>query len=102
MKIYVAYRTDRGGFEKTASGSMTLLKGFMKGTHNSGGEALTRSALKSAKESVENAEYTVVLYDFKPNLANVCQAITDVTELEALWSLDFKISDNGQLREVKS
>lgn len=83
MKIYVAFRTDGEAVEKTANGSFTKLKEFMK-------------------ETGDGAEFTVVLYDFKPNLANVCQSITDVTELEAEWSKEFRINSSGQLREVKA
>jgi hypothetical protein len=83
MRIYVAFRTDGDVVEKTASGSFTKLKEVMK----SGGDG---------------AEFTVVEYNFKPSLGNVCQAIMDVTELEAEHSQEFRVNSSGQLREVRS
>lgn len=86
MKVYVAFRTDDVDDEdipkRMASPSFTKLK-------------------ESMKEAGGGAEFTVVLYDFKPNVANVCQAIADVTELEATSATDYRINDQGQLREVK-
>ena len=82
MKVYVAFRTDGETVEKLANGSYTKLQ-------------------KEMKEEGAGAEFTVVLYDFKPNLANVCQAVMDVTELPGEWSKEFRINDQGQLREVK-
>jgi hypothetical protein len=95
MKIYVVFRTDTEETERTANGSLTKLKGYMKGTHNALGEPLKKPVDKTG------AEYTVVLYEFKPNLTNVCQAVMDVTELDALKSWEFRINNIGQLREIK-
>jgi hypothetical protein len=82
MKVYVAFRTDVDPPTRDASPSFTKLKEAMKGAG-------------------AGAEFTVVLYDFKPNVANVCQAIMDVTELDADSATDYRINDHGQLREVK-
>lgn len=81
MKLYVAFRTDVDPPTRTARGSFTILK-------------------KEMKEAGEGAEFTVVLYDIKPNLENLCQAIEDVTELDADWTADYYIKQD-QLREVK-
>ena len=85
MKVYVAFRTDEiedAEPTRLASPSFTKLKEQMK-------------------EAGPGAEFTVALYDFKPNVANVCQAIVDVSELDAESATDYKVSDSGQLREVK-
>ncbi len=86
MKIYVAFRTDEIEDEEVpkrfAGPSFTKLK-------------------ESMKDAGAGAEFTVVLYDFKPNVANVCQAIVDVTELDADSATDYRVNDHGQLREVK-
>ena len=82
MKIYVAHRTDVDPTTRMASGSFTKLKEQMK-------------------EAGGGAEFTVVLHDFKPNVENVCQAIMDVTECDAVESTDYRVNDQGQLREVK-
>ena len=95
MKIYVAFRTDVEPNKKMACGSMTILKGRMKGTHGATGKKLKKPIDRIG------AEFTVVLYDFKPNLTNVCQAISNVTELPGTWELEFKINEQNQLREVK-
>ena len=86
MKIYVAFRTDDDPPEdaalKMASPSFTKLKEQMK-------------------EAGGGAEFTVALYDFKPNVGNVCQAIVDVNEIGADSATDYRVNDQGQLREVK-
>lgn len=83
MRIYVAFRTDTDQGEKTANGSLTKLKAEMKAAGS-------------------GAEFTVGEYNFKPNLSNVCQAIVDVTDLDAESAVYFRVNDQGQLREVKS
>ena len=82
MKIYVAFRTDTDPVEKMASPSFTKLKEQMK-------------------ETGEGAEFTVALYDFKPNVENLCKAIVDVTDLGAESASDYRVNAQGQLREVK-
>ena len=82
MKIYVAFRTDEEIPTRIASPSFTKLK-------------------ESMKEAGAGAEFTVALFDFKPSVGNVCQAIVDVTELDAESSTDYRVNDSGQLREVK-
>lgn len=86
MKIYVAFRTDEVGDEDTpkrfAGPSFPKIKGQMK-------------------EAGAGAEFTLATYNFKPNVANVCQAIVDVTELGADSATDYRVNDHGQLREVK-
>lgn len=86
MKIYVAFRTDEVEDEdipkRIAKPSFTILKGLMK-------------------EAGPGAEFTVALFDIKPSVGNVCQAIVDITELDAESSTDYRINDHGQLREVK-
>lgn len=82
MRIYVAHRTDTDEVEHLAEGSFTKLKSKMKACGS-------------------GAEFTVVEHNFKPNLTNVCQAIVDVTELDAEESWDFRVNDQGQLREIK-
>lgn len=81
MKVYVSFRTDIDQPTKLASPSMTKLKADMK--------------LEG-----DGAEFTVVLYDIKPNVENLCAAIVDVTDLEAESSQDYRINAQGQLREV--
>lgn len=99
MKIYVAFRTDDGAPEdaptKMANPSFTKLKSMMKGEMSPDGVKLKKPI------DMSGAEFTVVLYDFKPNVANVCQAIVDVTELDAESATDYRVNDHGQLREVK-
>jgi len=95
MKIYVAFRTDVEEDVKIAEGSFTKLKARMKGTHDAEGKLLKKPL------DMVGAEFTVVEYNFKPNLTNVCQAIMDVTELDANESFEFRVNDQGQLREVK-
>lgn len=86
MKIYVAFRTDEVEDEdvpkRIAGPSFTKLKEQMK-------------------EAGAGAEFTVALYDFKPNVENVCKAIVDVTDLGADSATDYRVNDHGQLREVK-
>lgn len=85
MKVYVAFRTDVADGTappKMASNSFTKLKEQMK-------------------EAGAGAEFTVAIYDFKPSVANVCQAIVDVNELGAESATDYRVNDHGQLREVK-
>lgn len=82
MKVYVAFKTDEDPPTRQASPSFTKLKEEMK-------------------KADAGSTFTVVLYDFKPNVANVCQAIMDVTELDADSATDYRINDQGQLREVK-
>jgi hypothetical protein len=96
MKIYVAYRTDGDAVEKMALGSFNKLKAVMKGTHN-----MTGKKLKKPVDMI-GAEFTVVLYDFKPNLDNICQAVTDPQELPALESYEYRVNEHGQLRQVKA
>jgi hypothetical protein len=99
MKIYVAFRTDEapeGAPTKMANPSLTKLKLMMKGEM----DPVSGEKLKKPIDMV-GAEFTAVLYDFKPNVANVCQAIVDVTELDAESATDYRINDHGQLREVK-
>lgn len=86
MKIYVAFRTDTEQIERMASPSMTKLKAQMKGPED---------------EPHVGAEYTVVLYDIKPNVENLCKAIVDVTDLDAESSTEYRVNAQGQLREVK-
>jgi hypothetical protein len=81
MKFYVAHRTDVDPPTKMASGSKTLLKADMKACG-------------------DGAEFTLVLHDVKPNLANFVQAVMDVTELDAVEATDYYVS-HGQLRLVK-
>jgi hypothetical protein len=81
MKFYVAHRTDVDPPTKIAGSSKSLLKDQMK-------------------ECGDGTEFTLVLHDVKPNLANFCQAIMDVTELDAVEATDYVIS-HGQVREVK-
>lgn len=99
MKVYVAFRTDddvpEGMPTKMANPSFTKLKGMMKGELDQNGEKLKKPI------DMSGAEFTVVLYDFKPNVANVCQAIVDVTEIGAESATDYRVNDHGQLREVK-
>lgn len=99
MKVYVAFRTDddvpEGLPTKMANPSFTKLKAMMKGEMGTDGEKLKKPI------DMVGAEFTVVLYDFKPNVANVCQAIVDVTELDAESATDYRVNDQGQLREVK-
>lgn len=83
MRIYVAHRTDIDPTERLAEGSFTKLKAKMKACGS-------------------GAEFTVVEHNFKPNLTNVCQAVVEVTELVAVESWEFRVNDQGQLREVKS
>jgi hypothetical protein len=82
MKVYVAFRTDEDPPTKQASPSFTKLKEQMK-------------------EAGVGAEFTVVLYDIKPNVENLCKAIVDVTDLDAESATDFRVNEAGQLREVK-
>jgi hypothetical protein len=82
MKVYVSFRTDVEPNTRIASPSFTKIK-----------EAL--------KEHEPGAEFTVVLFDFKPNVENLCKAIVDVTEIQADSATDYKINAQGQLREVK-
>lgn len=104
MKIYVAFRTDDAVMiarseeqpVKWANPSFTKLKGMMKGELDTNGEKLKNPL------DMKGAEFTVVLYDFKPNVSNICQAIMDITELPADSATDYRINDHGQLREVKS
>lgn len=81
MKIYVAHRTDVEPSTRMASGSMTKLKELMK-------------------ETKEEAEFTVVLHNVKPNVENFCKAIVDVTDLDAEESWDFRLNQHGQLRKA--
>jgi len=81
MKIYVAYRTDVDPPTKLADGSFTTLRKLMKAEG-------------------PGAEFTVALYDFKPSLANLVQAIVDVTELPAESATDYRVNDHGHLREA--
>jgi len=82
MKIYVAFRTDTDEVERMASPSFTKLK-------------------ESMKKAGEGAEFTVALYDIKPNVENLCKAIVDVTDLGADSSTEYRVNAQGQLREVK-
>lgn len=82
MKIYVAFRTDVEPPTRMASPSFTKLKEQMK-------------------EVGAGSEFTVALYDFKPNVGNVCQAIVDVNEIGADSATEYRVNDQGQLREVK-
>ena len=82
MKIYVAFRTDVEPPTRMASPSFTKLKEQMK-------------------ESDPGSEFTVALFDFKPSVGNVCQAIVDVTEIGAESATDYRVNDHGQLRELK-
>lgn len=81
MKIYVAHRTDVEPSTRMASGSMTKLKEMMKATK-------------------EEAEFTVVLHNVKPNVENFCTAIVDVTDLDAEESWGFRLNKHGQLRKA--
>lgn len=80
MKIYVAFRTDKK-VKKMASPSMTKLREQMK-------------------KKGEGAAFTVALFDFKPNVENLCKAIVDVTDIGAESASYFRINAQGQLREV--
>lgn len=86
MKIYVAFRTDdvddEDALMRMASPSFTKLK-------------------ESMKEAGSGAEFTVALYDFKPNVDNMCKAIVDVTDIGADSATDYRVNSSGQLREVK-
>jgi hypothetical protein len=82
MKIYVAFRTDVEPNTKIASPSFTKLREELKGND-------------------PGAEFTVVLFDFKPNVENLCKAIVDVTEIPADSATEYRINAQGQLREVK-
>jgi hypothetical protein len=82
MKIYVAFRTDVDPPTRIANGSFTTIKKLMK-------------------EEGSGAEFTLALYDFKPSLVNMCQAIMDVTEIGAESAIDYHVTDKGHLREVK-
>lgn len=97
MKVYVAFRMDENEADdqRFANGSMTILSKMMKGTVDKEG--------KERKKPVDmsGSEWTVVLYDFKPNVANVCKAIVDVTDITAVSGKDYRVNDHGQLREVK-
>jgi hypothetical protein len=99
MKIYVTFRTDDDAPEdaptKMANPSLTKLKLMMKGEMSPEGEKLKKPI------DMAGAEFTVVLYDFKPNVANVCQAIVDVAEIIATSATYYRVNDHGQLREVK-
>lgn len=86
MRIYVAHRTDVDPPTKMASGSISTLRDRMRGP--------------SKKPNI-GADYTVVEHDIKPDLANLCQAIEDVTEIDAVSALYFHVNDKGHLREVK-
>lgn len=81
MKLYVSFRSDIEPPTKMASGNFNKLKKRMK------------------DEGEEGAEYTVGLFDIKPNLENLCQAIEDVTQLPADEITEYVIK-NGQLREA--
>ena len=81
MKIYVAFRTDVDPPTRLASPSFTKLKKELQQT--------------------KNASYTVALFDIKPNVENLCKAITDVTELEADEATDYIVNAQGHLRKVK-
>jgi hypothetical protein len=85
MRIYVAFRTDVDPPTKTVRGSFAVLKSLMKGED----------------EPNVGHEYTVVEYDIKPNLANLCQAVEDVTELPAESATYYRVNEQGQLRQLK-
>jgi hypothetical protein len=82
MKLYVAFRTDAKPKKKLASGSFTKLKERVKET------------------KLEDSEWTIVLFDVKPNLDNCCQLVENVAKLEGEWAKDFRLMASG-LREVK-
>ena len=82
MKVYVSFRTDVEPNTRIASPSFTKIKEALK-THDKG------------------AEFTVVLFDFKPNVENLCKAITDVTEIDAESATSYRINAQGQLRAIK-
>jgi len=99
MKIYVAFRTDEHDDDdipqRMATPSLTKLKLMMKGEAGPDGEKLKKPI------AMAGCEFTVALYDFKPSVGNICQAIIDITELDAESSTDYRVNDHGQLREVK-
>jgi hypothetical protein len=82
MKIYVAFRTDVEPPTRIASPSRTKIKEALKGYE-------------------AGAEFTVVLFNFKPNAENLCKAIVDVTEIDAEEATSYRINVQGQVREVK-
>ena len=80
MKIYVSFeQTGADSVEKMASGSLTKLLNKLR---------------------KQGGEFTVALFDVKPNVDNICKLIVDVTELEAEWVREYVAAD-GRLREVK-
>lgn len=81
MKVYVAFRTDVDPPPRLASPSFTKLKKQMVIT--------------------KNADYTVALYDIKPNVENLCKAIVDVTDLDAEEAMYFHVNEQGHLRSVE-
>jgi len=82
MKVYVAFRTDVEPTTRIANPSFTKLKGLLK-DHDPG------------------AEFTVVLFNFKPNVENLCLAIVDITDIPAESATEYRINPQGQLRVVK-
>ena len=95
MKIYCAFRTDEDPPSRMTEGSFNKLRARMKGTHDASGKKLKKPL------DMAGAEFTVVLYDFKPSLPNVCQAIADVTDLAAESATRYRVNDQNQLREVR-
>jgi hypothetical protein len=95
MRIYVAFRTDEDPPTRMAEGSFNKLRGRMKGTHAANGKKLKKPI------SMVGAEFTVAEYNFKPNLTNVCQAVADITEMDAESATSYRINEQNHLREIK-
>jgi len=53
------------------------------------------------KDHDPGAEFTVILFNFKPNVENLCLAIVDITDIPAESATEYRINPQGQLRVVK-
>lgn len=102
-KLYCAWRTDDAYTSENrgepilvhACNSFSMLKQQMKGEVDNDGKKVKKP------EVPLGSEWTVVHFMIKPDVPTLCKILREgITSLDYEWSKDFRINQQGQLREV--